>query len=366
MLDTYTNIQSKPSKLLPSSKRAISTKKKYYSDLKQELKNWKEWIRPYTIPNRRKALYQILNTFFPFISIFSLMCYTYHYSQFLTLSLGLVNGLFMVRIFIIQHDCGHQSFLGSHKENDTIGFICSLFTFIPFKYWARTHNYHHAHNAQLDSRDIGDISILTVREYEGLNFLGKLRYRIYRSLLVMFFLGPLYYIFIHNRLPLIKMKGWKKEKISLIWCNVSLVIFYTFLSILIGYEKLLFIYLPIIITFSIIAIWVFYIQHQHNPNYKEWKPDWDFLTASIKGSSYYKLPKLGHWFTGNIGYHHIHHLAPRVPFYYLPKPHYHHPIFDKYVTTLNFWSSFKCAFYKLWDEKDQCMITFRSYYRARR
>lgn len=351
------------SQTVASNSKPVVANKKHGSNLKEELKNWKDWVKPYALPDKRKALKQVLNTFLPFIAIFLLMCFTYHYSLMLTLALGSLNGLLMVRIFIIQHDCGHQSFLGSRKENNTLGFICSLFTFIPFKYWARSHNHHHAHNAQLDSRDIGDITILTVREYQALSSFKKWRYRIYRSLPVMFFIGPLYYIFIHNRLPLIKLKGWEKEKRALIWSNVSLVVLYTLLGAFIGYSKLMVIYLPIIITFAVVAIWVFYIQHQHDPNYKEWKPEWDFLTAAIKGSSYYKLSKIGHWFTGNIGYHHIHHLAPRVPFYHLPKCHHHHPIFDKYVTTLNFWSSFKCAFHKLWDEKAQRMITFRDYYR---
>ncbi|XCI74838.1 MAG: fatty acid desaturase [Flavobacteriales bacterium] len=336
-----------------------------YTAIKEDLKAWKEWVKIYT-PSTRKAYTQVINTFLPFLAIGILMFLTYDYSWIFTLIFGILNGLFLTRIFIIQHDCGHQSFTPSRKANNTIGFICSLLTLIPFKYWARSHNHHHAHNAQLDFRDIGDITILTVREYDNLNFLGKIRYRVYRSFLIMFFLGPLYYIFIHNRLPLIQMKGWKKEKRALWWSNLTILLFYTILGVLIGYQKLLFIQLPIIITFAIVAIWVFYIQHQHDPNYKEWKPNWNFLIAAIKGSSYYKLPKVSHWFTGNIGYHHIHHLAPRIPFYHLAQCHRAHPIFEKHVTSLNFWSSFKCAFHKLWDEKNRKMISFKTYHKMRR
>ncbi|XOD68375.1 MAG: fatty acid desaturase [Flavobacteriales bacterium AspAUS03] len=336
-----------------------------YTAIKEDLKDWKEWVKTYTTDTRR-AYTQVINTFLPFLAIAVLMFFSYDYSWIFTLIFGIVNGLFLTRIFIIQHDCGHQSFTSSRKVNNTIGFICSLLTLIPFKYWARSHNYHHAHNAQLDFRDIGDITILTVREYDNLSFFEKIQYRVYRSFPIMFFLGPLYYIFIHSRLPLIRMKGWKKEKRALWWNNLALLSFYILLEALIGYQKLLFIQLPSIITFAVVAIWVFYIQHQHDPNYKEWKSDWDFLIAAIKGSSYYKLSKLGHWFTGNIGYHHIHHLAPRIPFYYLAQCHRAHPIFEKYVTTLNFWSSFKCAFHKLWDEKNQKMISFKTYHKMRR
>lgn len=336
-----------------------------YTEIKEDFKNWRTWINKYK-PNTKKAYLQILNTFLPFLIIWILTFFIYDYSYIITLLLSILNGLFLIRIFIIQHDCGHQSFTPSKKKNNFIGFISSLFTFIPFKYWARSHNYHHAHNGQLNFRDIGDITVLTVNEYDSLNFLGKIKYRIYRSSVIMFFLGPLYYIFIHNRLPLIRIKGWEKEKIALFWSNLSLLLFYSFLGYFISYKKLFFIQLPIIITFSSVAIWVFYIQHQHNPNYKKWHPDWDFLLAAIKGSSYYKLSKIGHWFTGNIGYHHIHHLAPRIPFYYLSECHNIYPIFNKYVTSLNFWNSLKCISHNLWDEKNQKMISFKSYYKMKK
>lgn len=333
--------------------------------IREDLKNWKEWVKAYK-PDMKKAYIQVINTFLPFLSVYLVAFFTQGYSWVLTLTLGGFNGLILTRIFIIQHDCGHQSFTPSKKMNNTIGFICSLLTLIPFKYWARSHNHHHAHNAQLDFRDIGDITILTVREYETLSFWEGIRYRIYRSFLIMFLLGPLYYIFIHNRLPLIQTKGWEKEKRALWISNLALLLFYASLGALIGYQKLLAIQLPVIVTFAIVAIWVFYIQHQHDPNYKEWKTDWDFLVAAIKGSSYFKLSKVGHWFTGNIGYHHIHHLAPRVPFYYLPQCHHTHPLFDKYVTSLNFWNSFKCAFHKLWDEENKKMISFKTYHKMRK
>ena len=244
----------------------------------------------------------------------------------------------------------------------------SLMTCIPYKYWARSHNHHHAHQGQLDTRTIGDVTLLTVREYNELSNWGKIKYRIYRSVPVMFVLGPIYYIFIHNRIPFIKFKGWEKERLTLLRTNLYLLGFFVILGVILslptfdlieGFKKLALLYIPILITFAFTAIWFFYMQHQHDPNYKAWKEDWQYLLAAIKGSSYYKLPKIFNFFTGNIGYHHIHHLAPKVPFYKLEKCSKENPIFQKYVTTITLLSSVKYAFYTLWDEENYRMITFR-------
>ncbi|WP_185855952.1 fatty acid desaturase family protein [Blattabacterium cuenoti] len=333
-----------------------------YLEIKQAFKNWKKIVKPFYYPNNYKALIHIFNTFIPFIFIWIIIVfYIFNYSKYLTILLSILNSFFLIRIFIIQHDCGHQSFTTSKKVNNVLGFVCSFLTLIPFKYWAKSHNYHHAHNSQLDFRDIGDIRILTVCEYHQLSLLKKIRYRMYRSFIIMFFLGPIYYILIHNRLPLIRIRGWKKEKLNLWISNLCFLFFYVFIGFFIGFLKLLFIQFPIVIFFSIVAVWVFYVQHQHNPNYKEWKINWDYCIAAIKGSSFYKLPRIVHWFTGNIGFHHIHHLAPNIPFYYLQDCHRKNPIFDKYVTKINFSGSLKCISYKLWDEKNKKMISFKSY-----
>ncbi|WP_238784258.1 fatty acid desaturase family protein [Blattabacterium cuenoti] len=346
------------SKIMYGNDHHKKTIKTQHLEIKQTFKNWKKIVKYYS-PNNYKAFIQIMNTFIPFFIIWIIIkFYIFNYSKSLTILSSIFNSFFLIRIFIIQHDCGHQSFTTSKSFNNVLGFICSLFTLIPFKYWAKSHNYHHAHNSQLDFRDIGDIRILTVREYHQLSFWKKIKYRMYRSFVIMFFLGPIYYILIHNRLPLIHIKGWEKEKFDLWISNLCLLFFYAFIGFFIGFLKLLFIQLPIVVFFSIVAVWVFYVQHQHNPNYKEWKVNWDYCIAAIKGSSFYKLPKIVHWFTGNIGYHHIHHLAPHIPFYYLQDCHRQNPIFDKYVTKMNFSGSLKCIRYKLWDEENKKMISF--------
>ncbi len=330
-------------------------------EIRKLLADWPNRVKKYQVPNTKKAIVQMLNSFLPFVAVWGLMYWSLSVSYWLTIGLGFLNAFFLVRIFIIQHDCGHQSFLKSRKTNNVIGIFCSVFSLIPYKYWARSHNFHHAHNGQLEHRDIGDITLLTVEEYRALTGWGRFRYRLYRSPLVMFFIGPVYYILIHNRLPLIDMKGWKKEKQALLRSNLLIIVMYLVLGFVIGWKNFLLIQAPIIVFFAIIAVWFFYVQHQHEETYKQWKENWEYLLSAIKGSTYYKLPRVMQWLTGNIGLHHIHHLSSLIPNYNLEKCNTENPIFEKYVTILNFRDSLKCMFNKLWDEEQQRMITFREF-----
>lgn len=330
-------------------------------EIKSTLKNWQELVKQYQVPNTKKATVQILTSFLPFIAIWTLMYLSLDYAYWLTILLAIPNAFFLVRIFIIQHDCGHQSFFKSRKTNNLFGTISSFFSLIPYQYWARSHNFHHAHNGQFENRDIGDITTLTVKEYQELSPSGKFKYRLYRSPLVMFLIGPIYYLLIHNRLPLIQFKGWEKERQSLIFNNILLISIYILMGYLLGWKAFLLVQAPIIVFFAVIAIWFFYVQHQHNPNYKQWKENWEYLLAAIKGSSYYKLPKIFHWLTGNIGYHHIHHLSSLIPSYNLPKCNMENPIFEKYAYKMTFKDSLKCIFHKLWDEETQRMISFKEF-----
>ncbi len=334
----------------------------------EDLKNWKEVVKKYSTPETKIARKEVLKTILPFVLLFIAAAIVYEFTFWGTLGICIVAGLFLTRVFIIQHDCGHQAFFPDRKKNDRTGFITSFLTCIPYTYWARSHNHHHSFQGQLDTRTIGDVTLLTVREYQELSNFAKLKYRIYRSVPVMFILGPIYYIFLHNRIPFINFKGWSKERKALMRTNLYLVIFFLILGVVLsipsfdlaeGFKKLAAIYIPILLTFVFTAIWFFYMQHQHNPNYKAWKKDWQFVLAAIRGSSYYKLPKILNFFTGNIGYHHIHHLAPRIPFYKLEKCSKENPILQKHVSTITFGSSLKYAFYTLWDEDNYRMITFR-------
>ncbi len=334
----------------------------------EDLKNWKDLIKPYATPEVKLARKEVWKTVLPFVLLFIAAVIVYEFQTWAAFGICLLAGCFLVRIFIIQHDCGHQSFFPDKKKNDRTGFLMSLMTCIPYKYWARSHNHHHAHQGQLDTRTIGDVTLLTVKEYQALSTWGKMKYRIYRSVPVMFVLGPIYYIFIHNRIPFIQFKGWEKEKKALTKTNIYLFLFFSGLGLILGaihwdlwygFKKLTILYTPILLTFAFTSIWFFYMQHQHDPNYKAWKQDWQFVLAAIKGSSYYKLPKVVNFFTGNIGYHHIHHLAPKVPFYKLEKCSQENPVFQKHVSIITFTESIKYAFYTLWDEDGYRMIRFR-------
>ena len=327
--------------------------------------NWQKIVKRYQVPNETKAILQIATSFLPFIGLWALMYWSLSVSYWLTLGLAFINAFFVVRIFIIQHDCGHQSYFKSRKWNDAVGFICSLFSMIPYKYWAKSHNFHHGHNGQLEeeTRDIGDVTLYTVEEFKKMTKTQRLGYRIYRMPLVLFGFGAVYYILIHNRLPLIKLNGWAPAKRALLLSNICMGLFYTAIILTFGMSTFLKIHLPIIAFFGVIAVWFFYVQHQHEETYKQWKKDWNYVLSAIQGSTYYKLPRIVQWLTGNIGLHHIHHLSSLIPNYNLQKCKDENPILQEHITTITFFESLKCISHKLWDEQQQRMISFREFYK---
>jgi omega-6 fatty acid desaturase (delta-12 desaturase) len=319
-------------------------------------------VKAYQLPDTRKAVWQMISTFGPFLAIWVAMYLLLDVSIWLVLPLAVVNAFFMVRIFIIQHDCGHQSFTPSRKANDIIGQVCSYMSFIPYRYWAKSHNFHHGHNGILwEHRDIGDIDLLTVKEFKALPKWRQIQYRLFRWAPILFTLGPIYFIFVNNRLPMIRLKGWEHAHRALLFNNIMLVLIHAGIVWALGFEALLLVHLPIIVLFGIIAVWFFYVQHQHETAYKQWKDKWDYIRSAVQGSTYYKLPRMFHWLTGNIGYHHIHHLNPLVPNYELARCHHENPIMEKVANSITFVESLKCMVHKLWDEDQQRMISFREY-----
>jgi omega-6 fatty acid desaturase (delta-12 desaturase) len=329
--------------------------------IRKDLKGWTKIVSKYTKPSGRKALIQILNTFIPYTAIWVLMYFSLEWSYFITLGLAVIAAFFTVRIFIIQHDCGHQNYFKRKWMNQLIGSFCSPFSFIPFNYWATNHNFHHVHSGQLETRSVGDIDTLTVEEYRAMGAWDRLKYRMFRHPLVLFFVGPVYYLAIVNRLPFAHVKGWKKTLLNLTFDNLLVAAVYVVVALLIGWKKFLMVQIPVTVFFGIIAVWFFYVQHQHEHAYKAWKANWDYLISAIKGSTYYKLPRVIHWLTGNIGYHHIHHLSSGIPNYNLRKCAEENPIFQKYVTKITFWKSLKLMSHKLWDEDSGRMITFKEF-----
>lgn len=328
--------------------------------IKHELSQWKTITRQYVKPDKKRAIIQLLNTFIPFLGMWVLMYLSLEWSYWITLGIGLVNGLFLVRIFVIQHDCGHQSFLKSTRWNNIIGIFCSVFTSIPYRYWASVHGFHHTHSGQLEVRDVGDIDFLTVEEYEKLSPRKRFGYQVVRFPIMLFFFAPLGYLLVSNRFPL-RFKDNKAIFTAQVLNNLFILACYIGLAFLLGWKEFLIIQIPLLLVFTSVAFWFFYVQHQHEEAYKHWEKDWDYLLSAIRGSTYYKLPRVMNWLSANIGYHHIHHLNCGIPNYNLARCAEENPILQKYVTVLSFKESLKCAQNKLWYEKEERMITFEEY-----
>ncbi len=333
-------------------------------DINQSLKHWKTIVSKYQKSSTPRAIGQLFSSFGPFLALWVAMYFAVDYSLLLTFALGAVNAFFLVRIFIIQHDCGHYSFLKKRKVNDAVGFVCSFFSSIPYSYWARVHSFHHGHTGQLEHRDIGDIDFLTVEEFRKESKWGRLKYRIFRHPLVLFVVVPVIYLGIVQRIPRVTFPGWspihRKQHLN----NLCIALVYIGLGFLLGWKAFFIVQGTIIFFFGIIAFWFFYVQHQHDHTYMQWSENWDYLTAAIRGATFYKLPRFLHFLTGNIGYHHIHHLSSRIPNYNLRKCAKENPILQEHVTKITFFQSLPLMFNKLWDEKKQRMITFREFYRS--
>ena len=319
-------------------------------------------VRKHQKPDTRKATIQILNSFLPFVGLWTLMYFSLDWSYVLTLGIGAVAAFFLVRIFIIQHDCGHQSFFKSGRWNNIVGFASSFFSTIPYRYWSLMHNVHHAHNGQLDHRGLGDINFLTTEEYRNRSRVGKLYYRIRRTAVVQFIITPIIYMSIALRFPFADLKKWKKARMSHVVNNLLLVAVLGSLAVILGWQKFLMVHVPILFFFGMIAFWFFYIQHQHEENYNEWESKWDHLLASIQGSTFYKLPRVFQWLSGNIGFHHIHHLNCSIPNYNLEACARENPVLNRFAQVLTFRQSLKCINHKLWDGREERMISFKEFY----
>lgn len=334
--------------------------------LLEDLKNWHAIIRKYQVPDTRKAIIQLANSFSFYVALLALQFYLYDKSVLLSAAVAILNGFILGRIFIIQHDCGHKSFTRYQTLNDIIGTVCSVCTLIPYKYWAKNHSFHHAHNGQLEYSDIGDVECLTTEAYAALSWKQKLWYRIYRNPFYLFTIGGFIYVVLYNRFAFLKTEPFKKVRKNVLISNFMFVAVYAGLAYLLGVERFLVIQMVNLLFFGTYALWFFYIQHQYEYIYKSSKENWNYVVAAMKGSTYYKLPRIGHWLTGNIGYHHIHHLSPAIPNYNLPACHMENPIFEKHTNTITFWQSLKTVQANLWDTQKQKMISFSEYSRNKR
>ena len=316
-------------------------------------------IRPYERPNLSKALWQLTNTFIPYIILCVLMYLSYKagFSYWITIGLGIVASGLLVRIFIFFHDCAHQSFFSSRKANTVFGYICGVMTFTPYEEWRKSHGWHHNTAGDLDRRGRGDVWTLTAEEYRAANTLKRFWYRFFRNPLVLLLLGPVYLFLVSYRYP---HKGSKRrQSTSVLITNAAIATIILVASLTIGFRAYALIQFPVIFFAGVIGVWLFYVQHQFEGVYWSRHEQWDPTRASLYGSSYYRLPGVIRWFTGNIGLHHIHHLRARVPNYNLQKAYNDTKTYLD-VNPLTIRKSIACLHLKLWDEKAQKLVGFKS------
>jgi omega-6 fatty acid desaturase (delta-12 desaturase) len=299
-----------------------------------------------------------------FVAGWWLMLMSLDYSYWITLLLAVPTAGFMVRLFIVQHDCGHGSFFRSRAANNTVGSMLGVLSLTPYDYWRKTHAIHHATSGNLDHREFGDIRTLTVNEYLARSRWGRFTYRLYRSPVVLFLIGPAFQFIIKHRFPLDLPRSWKREWASVLWTNLAIVAILAVVWMTIGIKAFLMVQLPISLVAGAAGVWLFYIQHQFEDTYWEKDPTWSYNDAALGGSSYYDLPRVLHWFTGNIGVHHVHHLSSRIPNYRLQKCFRENPELQK-APRLTLWQSVRCAQLKLWDEEGGRLIGFGDLTRAR-
>ena len=319
-------------------------------------RSWEKVIMKYNHPSLRKSIWQICNSVLPYLLVWYLMYRSLQYSYLITLLLSIVASGFLIRIFIIFHDCGHRSFFVSKKANNVVGIIMGILAFTPFYKWHHQHWIHHATSGNLDKRGIGDVWTMTVEEYKKSTRWNRFSYRAFRNPFIMFTLGPMLMILVQNRIT--KKNLTRLEKQNVYFTNIMVLMMAIIISLIIGVKQYLLIQIPVILISHSIGLWLFYIQHQFDDVEWERENRWDYKLSAIRGSSFLKLPAILQWFTGNIGFHHVHHLSSRIPNYFLAKCHYENDIF-KDVKPLALLSTFRALTLSLWDEATRRMISFR-------
>lgn len=313
-------------------------------------------LAPYQKSDIRKSVWQLVNTLIPYFVLWYFMIRSLEISFWLTLALVILAALFLVRIFIFFHDCGHNSFFPDKETNKRVGFWLGVLTFTPGEHWWHSHAIHHATSGNLDKRGTGDVETLTLEEFYKAPWVKRLGYQFFRNPLVMFGLGPIFMFLIMHRLPV--PKYGKKETMSVVWANLAILVMVTGMSLLIGLKNYLILQLLVIWIGGGIGIWMFYVQHQYEEVYWARNKDWSYVASALLGASYYRLPKLMQWFTGNIGFHHIHHLSPRIPNYNLEKAHTNSPLIQKWAREIDIGESLWTPRLKVWDEANRQMTGF--------
>lgn len=324
-----------------------------------DARNWFRVLQPYRNASTARSLGQLCATAIPLIALWGATIIAVHYGYWAALLLSVPTAGFLVRLFMIQHDCGHHSFFRSRLANDLLGHVIGIFTLTPFIYWRKAHAIHHSTSGNLDRRGIGDLDVLTVREYQALPAWRRGLYRLYRNPFVLFGIGPIYLFVVKFRLPVDMLRMRQGTLPSVLATNFGIAATIVTLGILLGFGDFFLVQAPVTVLSCAIGTWLFYVQHQFTDTYWARDESWDFHTAAVAGSSYYVMPRWLQWLTANIGIHHIHHLSSRIPNYRLSECLRDFPELGQ-VNRLTIWESVKCARLTLWDEASQKLISFRT------
>ena len=319
-------------------------------------RNWRSIVAPYANAESGRSIFQLVSTLSLLVVALVGLYWAGKVSYLLTLALSLPTAGLLTRTFIIMHDCGHGSYFTSRRANDIVGVITGFLTLMPYSKWRREHALHHASSGDLDRRGTGDIYTLTMQEYFSKGWLARLGYRLVRTPVFLLTIGPVYF-FLHQRWPSRGKEAAKDELTSVILTNISVIGFIAIFVLLLGTKTVLTTYLPAYYLSVLGGIWLFFAQHQFEDAYWAEHEEWDYANAAIRGSSYLKLPKVLQWFTGNIGLHHVHHLAPKVPNYRLEAAHYSHPMFQL-APVLQMADAVKVLRLALYDEEQRKLVTF--------
>jgi acyl-lipid omega-6 desaturase (Delta-12 desaturase) len=322
----------------------------------QNTKNLKKQVAPYEKSTTKDSVLQIINTLVPFFALWYLAYVSLSVSYWLALLPIIFAAGFLIRTFIIFHDCTHHSFFKSRRANRIVGTLTGVLTLFPFDQWGHEHSVHHATSGNLDKRGTGDIWTLTVEEYLAAPLKTRLMYRFYRNPLVMFGLGPIFQFLLKNRFN--RKGARKKEVLNTYLTNVIIVALIGLLCWALGWQTFLLIQGSIFMISGAAGIWLFYVQHTFEDSYFEEDKDWEYVKAAVEGSSFYKLPKLMQWLTGNIGFHHVHHLSPRVPNYKLEEAH-NNTLPLQHVPTVTLATSLRSLRFRLWDEERKNFVSFK-------
>jgi acyl-lipid omega-6 desaturase (Delta-12 desaturase) len=319
---------------------------------------WTDILNRYREPNRARSLLELTITIVPLALLWVLMWATLDLGYWISLLLSVPAAGFLVRLFMIQHDCGHGAFFRHRLTNDWVGRVLGVLTLTPYDFWRRMHAIHHASSGNLDRRGIGDIDTLTVREYLALSRWGRLRYRLYRHPVVMFGLGPAYLFILQHRLPVGWLRGGWQPWLSTMATNAAIAAVIAIVIWFVGVGPFLLVHLPTMLLAASIGVWLFYVQHQFEETFWAENRIWDRHTAALHGSSHYDLPAILRWFTANIGVHHVHHLCSRIPYYRLRRVLRDHPELGA-MGRLTLIRSLRGVRLALWDEHRQQLISFK-------